>query len=390
MVVLTVLKKNRLNSTSKNGRELKTIGFIVNPIAGMGGAVGLKGTDGHSILKKAVELGATPIAPKRAREFIFELENLVQDIKLVVGAGKMGEEEVLESSFSYSICGKPQKITQAKDTIKIASMMLDLNVSLLVFCGGDGTARDVGKAANLSVPVIGVPTGVKMHSAVFAVNPQATARIVAKFLKGDLPVKETEVMDVDEKAFRAGYLSARLYDYVLSPYEPLLLQGNKIASPITENELRNQAAISIYVIEIMDPDVIYIVGPGTTTRTIADLLNEQKTLLGVDLLLNKKIIAKDVSEKEIIEKIEGKKSKIIITPIGGQGFVFGRGNQQISSDVIKMVGFDNVLVLSTKHKLSGLKQLRVDTGDEELDDLFRKNKLKVIVDYKVELLVKVE
>ena len=110
----------------------------------------------------------------------------------------------------------------------------------------------------------------------------------------------------------------------------------------------------------------------------------------MDLLLNKKIIAKDVTEKEIIEKIEGKKSKIIITPIGGQGFIFGRGNQQISSDVIKMVGLNNIFVLSTKSKLSGLKKLRIDTGDKELDDLFRENKLKVIVDYGVELLVKVE
>ena len=302
----------------------------------------------------------------------------------------MGEQEAITSNFKYVAVGKRKERTDSKDTIQIATEMLDFNLDLLVFCGGDGTARDIEKAVNLSIPVIGVPTGVKMHSAVFAINTQAAARLTAKFLHGKLNLKETEVMDVDEKAFRTGYLSARLYGYMLSPYEPLLLQGNKIASPITENELRNQAAISIYLIETMNPSVIYIVGPGTTTRTITDLLDEEKTLLGVDLLLNKKIIAKDVNEKKIIEKIEGKRSKIIVTPIGGQGFIFGRGNQQISSRVIKMVGLNNIIVLSTKIKLSDLKQLRIDTGDKELDDLFREHKLKVIVDYGVELLVKVE
>jgi predicted polyphosphate/ATP-dependent NAD kinase len=302
----------------------------------------------------------------------------------------MGEIVAQKSGFEYSVCSTRKKLTDSKDTQETTSKMVDLNLTLLVFCGGDGTARDIEKAVKLTVPVIGVPTGVKMHSAVFAVNPQATARVAAKFLNGELPVKETEVMDVDEKAFREGYLSAHLYGYMLAPYEPLLLQGNKMATLITENELRNQVAISVYVIENMKPNLIYIIGPGTTTRAIADLLDEKKTLLGVDLFCNKEIIAKDANEKKILDTIKGKTAKIIVTPIGGQGFVFGRGNQQISSKVIKMVGLNNIIVLSTKRKLSGLKQLRIDTGDEELDNLFRENKLKVITDYGIELLAKVE
>ncbi|MCW3998141.1 MAG: ATP-NAD kinase family protein [Candidatus Bathyarchaeota archaeon] len=382
--------KNQLQIDLKNEKELKTLGFIVNPVAGMGGAVGLKGTDGKDILRKAIELGAKPVAPKRASSFLFELGKLIQNVKLIVGGGDMGEKEALKSGFEYSICSKRKKSTDAKDTIEIATKMLDLDLNLLVFCGGDGTARDIEKAINLSVPVIGVPTGVKMHSAIFALNPQAAATVAAKFLKSELPVKETEVMDVDEKAFREGHLSAHLYGYMLAPYEPLLLQGKKIASPITENELRNQAAISVYIIENMESNVIYILGPGTTTRTIADLLDEKKTLLGVDLFYDKKIIANDVTEKRILNKIKGKHAKILVTPIGGQGFVFGRGNQQISSDVIKKVGLNNIIILATKSKLSGLKQLRIDTGDKELDDLFRENKLKVITDYGIELLVKAE
>jgi predicted polyphosphate/ATP-dependent NAD kinase len=229
-----------------------------------------------------------------------------------------------------------------------------------------------------------------MHSAVFAVNPQAAARVAARFLLGELPLKEAEVMDVDEKAFREGRLSAELYGYVLTPYEPHLIQDNKMASPMTESELRNQAAIALYVIETMQPDTVYIIGPGTTTRTIGDLLDAKKTLLGVDLFRGKTIVEYDVNEEQILEAIHGKTAKIIVTPIGGQGFVFGRGNQQISPRVIRQVGLDNIVVVATESKLRRMMSLRVDTGDSELDAALRERKLKVVADYKIEYTLKVE
>ena len=229
-----------------------------------------------------------------------------------------------------------------------------------------------------------------MHSAVFAVSPQAAARVAMNFLWSGLPLKEVEVMDVDEKAFREGHLSAELYGYVLTPYAPHLIQENKMASPLTESELRNQAAIAICVIENMKNDVIYIIGPGTTTRTIGDLLDAKKTLLGVDLLCNKKMIASDVNEKQILERIQGKTAQIIVTPIGGQGFIFGRGNQQISAEIIRRVGLDNIVVVATEGKLSGLRSLKVDTGDPNLDDTLRKRDLRVVTDYKTERVMRVE
>lgn len=197
-------------------------------------------------------------------------------------------------------------------------------------------------------------------------------------------------MDVDEGAFRSGRVSAELYGYILIPYEPLLIQGTKTASLTTESELHNQAAIAIYIIENMKPDVLYVLGPGTTTRVIADLLYAEKTLLGVDIFCNRKLFAKDVNEAEILEKIQGRKVQIIVTPIGGQGFIFGRGNQQISPKIIRQVGLDNIIVVATKSKLENLRSLRVDTGDPSLDEEFRKRKFKVIVDYKKECNVPVE
>jgi len=209
-------------------------------------------------------------------------------------------------------------------------------------------------------------------------------------LREELPLRESEVMDVDEKAFREGRLSAELYGYVLTPYEPHLIQANKLASPMTESELRNQAAIAVYVIENMKSEVIYIIGPGTTTRTIGDLLDAKKTLLGVDLFCNKKIIESDVNEQQIIDAIRGKAAQIIVTFIGGQGFIFGRGNQQISAKVIRQVGIDNIVVVATASKLRSLKSLRVDTGDSDLDGAFRTRKIKVIADYKIEHEMQVE
>jgi predicted polyphosphate/ATP-dependent NAD kinase len=372
-----------LPSSDLKSDSEKKIGFIVNPVAGMGGAVGLKGTDGKEILEKAVALGAKPVAPSRAETFLSELKAHKQKIRLLVGAGWMGENEARNHNFCYEIFGKQKKDTQPEDTVATAKSIAAEGVDILIFCGGDGTARDVLNAVDAQLPVLGVPTGVKMHSAVFAVDPQAAARITRKFLRKQLPLWEAEVMDIDEEAFRRGRVSARLHGYLLSPYEPRLIQGAKMASPMTENELRNQAAIAIYVTETMEPDVVYVISAGTTTRTIGDLLDEKKTLLGVDIFVDKKIVAKDVNEKQILETIGDKPAKIIVTPIGGQGFIFGRGNQQISPQVIRRVGKDNIIVIATENKMKNLKSLKVDTGDPQLDAEFR-GTIKVVTDYKVE------
>ena len=360
----------------------KTLGFIVNPVAGMGGAVGLKGTDGKAILEKAISLGAKPIAARRAETFLAALVE-ANDLRLVVGSGSMGAEEAKKCGLAFEAVGESKVQSTSEDTRDMAKSMLVARVDLLVFCGGDGTARDILKAAGLKVPVLGVPTGVKMHSALFAVTAQAAARVALGYLWGLLPLREAEVMDIDEQAFREGHLSAELYGYMLSPFEPHLIQGNKLESPMTENEVRNQVAVAIQIIEEMTPNTIYVMGPGTTTRTISDLLDQKKTLLGVDLFLDKKIISSDVNEKEILEATKGKVAQIIVTPIGGQGFIFGRGNQQISSRVIRQIGLDNISVVATKSKLDRLKSLRVDTGDLTLDKELSTRGISVVIDYKI-------
>jgi len=311
-------------------------------------------------------------------------------IGIVAGAGSMGEEAVRRCGLEYDILGKRKKETSAEDTKAIATGMASKGVDLLVFCGGDGTARDVLHGVNSTVPVLGVPTGVKMHSAVFAVDPRAAARIAMEFLGAGLPLREAEVMDVDEEAFREGRVSAVLHGYMLTPYVPNLVQGMKMASPTTESELRNQAAIAVYIIERMKPGTVYILGPGTTTRTVADLLDLKKTLLGVDLVCDQKMVRADANEEQILKAIHGRPAQIIVTPIGGQGFILGRGNQQISPQVIRQVGPGNILAVATEGKMRGLRALRVDTGDPSLDDALRATSLRVVTDYGAERPMPVE
>ena len=376
--------------TARKTGPPKQIGLIVNPIAGMGGAVALKGTDGKAVLRRALALGARPVAPARAQLFLSQLAPVKGDIRIVAGAGSMGEDGVRKCGLECDVLGRRKGETSAEDTKKIARAMTSRRVDLLVFCGGDGTARDVLDGVDSTLPVLGVPTGVKMHSAVFAVDPRAAARIAMGFLWAGLPLRETEVMDVDEKAFREGRLSAVLHGYMLTPYEPNLVQRMKTASPMTEGELRNQAAIAIYIIENMKPRTVYILGPGTTTRTVADLLDVRKTLLGVDLISDRKIVNTDANEEQILRAISGKPAQIIVTPIGGQGFILGRGNQQISPQVLRRVGLGNILVIATESKLRGLRSLRVDTGDPGLDDALRAGYLRVVTDYGVERQMSIE
>ncbi|MEM1573845.1 MAG: ATP-NAD kinase family protein [Candidatus Methanomethylicaceae archaeon] len=367
---------------------IRKIGFIVNPIAGMGGSVGLKGTDGEEILEKAIKLGAKKVALKRAEEFLNSLGTLANTIEFWTCPGEMGEEILKKLNIKYNVIPGRIGKTTAEDTKKAAKYMLNLGVSIIVFCGGDGTARDILDAINTSIPVIGIPAGVKMQSGVFAITPKAAAELLIKYLWDEVSLKEVEVADVDEEAFRLGRLSAKLYGYLLTPYEPNYIQGMKTPTPIKDDVLENMKAIAKWIVDNMEEDVIYILGPGTTVKSILEILGLNGTLLGVDLIMNKKIIKLDANEMDIIQCIKGKKAKIIVSPIGNQGFIFGRGNQQISPEVIKIVGKENIIVISTREKLKDINVLRVDTGDLEVDNMLR-GSIKVLIDYGIFKIFKV-
>jgi predicted polyphosphate/ATP-dependent NAD kinase len=259
------------------------------------------------------------------------------------------------------------------------------NVDLIVFVGGDGTARDIFDTIQSEdkVPVLGVPSGVKMYSGVFAVNPSDAVDVVLAFAENQAEITEFEIMDADEKAIRSDTFAVKLYGFLKGPFVPMRIQGSKQISPETVDEKENQTAIARFIIEEMQPEATYVLGPGTTVKRIAELLGVEKTVLGVDIYRKGKVTL-DVDEKKIWEEIKDWQNIwIILSPIGQQGILLGRGNQQISPEIIKRVGKQYIIVAATKSKLQSIEGnvLRVDTGDAEVDNMLR-GYIKVVTDYR--------
>jgi len=377
------------------------LGLIVNPVAGLGGRVGLKGSDGADVQKKALALGAVPQSLNRAIQALERVRS-VDGLEIITYPGEMGADAVRACGLEPAVIGaiKPGATT-AQDTQNAAREMRRLGVRLLLFAGGDGTARDVYNAVRDNLPALGIPTGVKIHSAVYATNPQSAGDLAASYLQGKTTaLRQAEVMDIDEQAFRRGSVSARLYGYLQVPFERRLLQGLK--TPSSPGEQSAMTMIAADVVSHMEKDWLYVIGPGTTTRAIASRLGLSKTLIGVDVVAvcspsgDSRLVAADANESRLLELLEGQRTKIIVTPIGGQGYIFGRGNQQISPNVIRKVAADgerpteNIIVVSTIGKIHSLggRPLRVDTGDRAVDEMLS-GYVRVVTGYDEQIVYKV-
>ena len=355
------------------------LGLIVNPIAGMGGSVGLKGTDTAAILSEARARGALPQAASRAAVVLDALATDRPGLELLTAPGAMGERIARDAGLQPTVVGSSHGgETAAADTRAAAQAMAEAGVRLILFAGGDGTARDMAAALGDRVPVIGVPAGVKMHSAVYATSPRAAADLVLRVLSQDIEARPREVMeidarlrevmDIDEVAFRAGAVSAKLYGYLPVPHAPDLTQNVKAGG--VSSDRTALAGIAAEITSRMEAGQLYILGPGTTMRAITQALRLPKTLLGVDLVRDGALLAADANEEGILRVLAGgRPGAIVVTPIGGQGHFLGRGNQQIGARVVRAVGLDRLLVAATPEKLASLADgtLHVDTGDPALD-----------------------
>ncbi|GAA0277295.1 ATP-NAD kinase family protein [Halobacterium noricense] len=337
---------------------MRTVGVVVNPIAGMGGRVGLKGTDGN--VEAARERGAEQRAPDRARDALAALRERAPDTAILAYGGEMGADEARAAGFDSEVVGEPNyDETTAADTKDAVRAFVARGVDLILFVGGDGTATDVATALDeveADVPVLGVPAGVKVYSSVFAVRPEAAGRVAATFED----TEAREVNDIDEEAYRGGEVRTRLRGVVEVPVAEDLQSAKQVHAGSTD-------ALAEAVAEEVEPGVTYVLGPGGTLGDVADALGVDGSPLGVDVYRDGELVVRDGSEAEILAAL-GDENVIFVSPIGGQGFVFGRGNHQISPAVVEQ---SEVRVLASPRKLDETGVLRVDTGDEAADESLR-------------------
>jgi predicted polyphosphate/ATP-dependent NAD kinase len=352
-----------------------SIGLIINPIAGLGGSLALKGSDNLpqsiSQLNGIATEGLTR-SHLRARRALSPLLQYSDDIHFVCWGSVMGQGVLDSLGFEYDVAGCIETgRPSANDTRLAASALADSEVDIIVFVGGDGTARDIFDVLGDTFPVLGVPAGVKMHSAVFAVSPEAAGELLVELVKGGLVgLAPQEVRDIDEQAFRENVVKSRFYGEMLVPAEGRFLQHTKVGG-VEDSELV-AADIAAWIVESMEDDCTYIIGPGSTTGAIMAQLGLQNTLLGVDVIRSGQLELSDASEEQLLDFLREAKNpaKIVVTAIGGQGHVFGRGNQQISAAVIKAVGLENIDIVAAKSKISALqgRPLLLDTNDTALDE----------------------
>ena len=348
------------------------VGFLVNPVAGLGGRVGLKGTDG--VADEAVRRGASPVAPDKAEEMLRALAAMPQakPLAFLTASGPMGEDALKAAGLPAEVVSRSGSPTTAKDTEAACREFLARKVDLIVFVGGDGTARDIVGVVGQTVPIVGVPAGVKMHSAVFGLHPASVAAIVADFVDGNTATVDAEVLDLDEEKYRQGEWVVRLYATAKTLHEPTLIQtGKMMFEELPEGDARD--AIAEHVIEEIDehPDTVYLLGPGGTLDHVKRKLGIRGSLLGIDAVKGKQLLAADLDEQGLLRILdEYPAAKLVLSPIGAQGFLIGRGNQEVSPAVVRRLGIANIVVVATPDKLRHTPALCVDTGDPELDREF--------------------
>ena len=368
------------------------LGLLVTPDAGLGGRLGLKGSDGQAELARS--MGAEDRSGPRMRAMLEHFSSIhragFEEISWVTSEGRMGTEWLPEAEIgSISTVHSSSGGTSATDTQDAVNSLLESGIDLLVYAGGDGTTRDVvaalESAESPETPVIGVPTGVKMHSGCFAASPKAAAEALSSWLIGDLLLASTEVLDLDEDLYRQGKWVVRLYAEAMTPSSPRWMQGSKQRIEASGEEDTTEG-LADHVRELLvSDDRMLIWGSGGTLRRIAEMNEFQPTNLGIDATIGNEQVGTDLSESDLLALLSGHDgvTTLLLSPMGGQGFLIGRGNLQLSPQVLRLIGIDNILGVVTPAKLLSVRRLRIETGDPELDaDFAAMRYMKVLQGYR--------
>ena len=382
--------KGRIDAVEAAATNMaRRIGMLVNPDAGLGGRLGFKGSDGRAAEARAA--GAEDRSGPRMRQALERCQDRLDGVEILTCSGRMGSDWI---PMEHTVVFETPELTTAETTRDAVKTLCEAGIELLLYAGGDGTTRDIIEALTESeLPVIGVPGGVKMHSGCFAASPNSAAEVLISWLEGDLLLARTEVMDLDEEVYREGRWSVRMYGEAMMPASPRWMQGAKMRVEASEeDEVLEALGDHIREVLVEDTERLIIWGSGGTLRTIADGLGFSPTLLGIDATLGENQVGTDLNEESLLELITQHQGgcTLLVSPMGGQGFLLGRGNLQLSPDVLREIGIDGVLGVVTPSKMLTVTQLRIDTGDPELDAQFQEEKyLKVLQGYRTTRLLRV-
>ena len=377
--------------------DMVRLGLLVNPDAGLGGRLGLKGSDGQAEIARSK--GAQDRSGPRMRAMLDHLITISKDnldgIQWYVSKGRMGTDWISPAISSLEVIHSSSSSTDADDTSQLVGSMIGSDIDLLVYAGGDGTTRDVVAALSEygrpELPIIGVPTGVKMHSGCFASSPKAAAEVLSAWLEGDLLLSSTEVLDLDEDLYRQGKWVVKLYAEAITPASPRWMQGSKMRVEASGEEEIIQGLADHVRETLIDDRMMIVWGSGGTLRTIGGVLGFELNTLGIDITVGGNIIGSDLNENEILSALKEHQGDVILllSPMGGQGFLIGRGNLQLSPDVLRIIGVNRVLGIVTPAKMLTLRSLRIETGDSEMDQRFSEKKyLKVLQGYRTTRVLK--
>ncbi|MDP6869960.1 MAG: NAD(+)/NADH kinase [Candidatus Poseidoniaceae archaeon] len=362
------------------------IAVMVNPDAGLGGRLGFKGSDGRAAEARAA--GAEDRSGPRMKICLQHLSDLARKpIEIIAWEGRMGGDWI---PMEYTSTGVTPEVTSAEST---AQFIETHSPDLFLYAGGDGTTRDIVESLDgREIPLVGVPGGVKMHSGCFATTPKAAAEVVYAYVVGDLMIARTEVMDLDEEVYLKGEWKVKMYGEAFTPASPRWMQGAK-EQVQRESESETLEAMAMHIGNLLeeDPTLMIVWGSGGTLRQMCLELGFESTLLGIDIQSSGEMYL-DLNEKRLLEKISSHKGKVILllSPMGGQGFLIGRGNLQLSPEVIREIGIENILGIATPAKLLGLSEVRIDTGNEGLDDEIRaKRYIKLLQGYRTTRVIRV-
>ncbi len=395
------------------------VGIVVNPDAGLGGRLGFKGSDGRA--EEARAAGAQDRSGPRMQQCIDKLSQLLdsslnrqgKEIEFICWSGRMGSSWMGQTAVT--IIGESPQSTSAQDTALLVKQLIDSEVDLILYAGGDGTTRDIVKALESigevngelasKTAIVGVPGGVKMHSGCFATTPIAAAEVVLAYHLGDLRTGITEVMDLDEEVYQTGVWKVRMYGEAWTPSSPRFMQGAKEqVERASEEDTIEALAEHVKTLVAENDELMIVWGSGGTLKRMAQHCGHELTLLGIDIESpstnggENRTIHLDLNEQSLLEIIhqhvddngEAKPILLLLSPMGGQGFLIGRGNLQLSPEVLMEIGIDNILGVATPSKLIGLSNVRIDTGDVALDEMFQKKRfIKILQGFRTTRLIRI-